>query len=117
MRNIPGSIYLPRKHFPTKQKYQQETAEGDNPEDRLKHTTTKEQLIVYEKRRNVHFPSRNICLTVEPFFMFRGRKGTLHAGVVKKKGANEPEAVQITVTGFRQEEAREWNYCTTSLRG
>lgn len=38
MRNIPGSIYLPRKHFPTKQKYQQETAERDNPEGSLKHT-------------------------------------------------------------------------------
>lgn len=59
MRNIPGSIYLPRKHFPTKQKYQQETAERDNPEDSLKHT--KEQLIVLEKKCNVHFPSRNIC--------------------------------------------------------
>lgn len=45
MRNIPGSIYLPRKHFPTKQKYQQETAERDNREDRLKHT--EELLIVF----------------------------------------------------------------------
>ena len=54
MRNIPGSIYLPRKHFPTKQKYQQETAERDNPEDSLKHT--KEQLIVL-RQRNAMFIS------------------------------------------------------------
>lgn len=27
LSNIPGSIYLPRKRFPTKQKYEQETAE------------------------------------------------------------------------------------------
>lgn len=87
MRNIPGSIYLPRKHFPTKQKYQQETAERDNPEDGLKHT--KEQLIVLEKKCNVHFPSRNIVTNImftdcRMMFAFRGRKGTLHAGVVKK---------------------------------
>ena len=27
--NIPESIYLPRKHFPTKQKYQQESRERE----------------------------------------------------------------------------------------
>lgn len=38
---IPGSIYLPRKHSPTKTETSTETAEretDDRPEDSLKHT-------------------------------------------------------------------------------
>ncbi len=54
-RSVPGSIYLPGKHFPTKQKYQQETAERDNPEDSLKHT--KEQLIFSKEKKNAMFIS------------------------------------------------------------
>jgi hypothetical protein len=44
MKFIPGSIYLPRKHFPTKQKYPQEReAQNERP---------KNTVITEEKQTN-----------------------------------------------------------------
>lgn len=82
MRSIPGSIYLPRKHFPTKQKYQQEKAERDNPEDSLRAHKKNNWSF---KRRNAMFISHpGILVDCGTVFTFRGRKGTLHAGVMNK---------------------------------
>lgn len=41
-------------------------------------------------------------------FTFRGRKGTLHAGVVKScKQSGKKGGAENTVTSFRQEEAQD----------
>lgn len=112
--SIPGSIYLPRKRFPTKQKYQQETAERekDNPKDSLKQT--KEQIRGFEEDKlQCSFSLQKYSFTdCTMTFTFRGRKGTLHAVVVKKAQMSWWQSEKLggadnTVTGFRQEKAQD----------
>lgn len=80
MRNIPGSIYLPRKHFPTKQKYQQETAERQSRGQFKAHKRT---IDCFKVEMQCSFPLQK-CWFADCRMMLRGKKGTLHAGVVKK---------------------------------
>lgn len=87
MRIIPGSIYLPRKHFPTKQKYQQETAERERERQSRgqfkAHKRTTDCLK--EKNAMLLYPPQIFVYRLQILvFAFKGGKGTLHAGVVKK---------------------------------
>lgn len=62
MRIIPGSIYLPRKHFPTKQKYQQETAERER-QSRGQFKAHKRTIDCLKRKKcNDPLPSTNIRL-------------------------------------------------------
>lgn len=86
---IPGSIYLPRKHFPTKTEISTETAETDR---QTRGQFKAHKRITVLKKRNTMFISRpgrllfTGCKVIEGGSggEVGGRKGTLHASEVKR---------------------------------
>lgn len=80
MRSIPGSIYLPRKRFPTKQKYQQETAERER-ESRGQFKAHKRTTDSLKEEVQCSFSLQNVFV----YTMYdEVEKEHCKAGVVKK---------------------------------
>lgn len=114
MSNIPGSIYLPRKRFPTKQKYEQEREREKETQSRGQFKAHKRTTDCFrEETLQCSFSLWKYLFTdCKVMVTFRGWKGTLHAAVVKKVQMSWWQSEELggadnTVTGFRQEKAED----------